>query len=228
MEDLLKRNVGGVEVAIRRATPDLRVARSCLVEGEFDSLKGILPSLKHNFIIDAGGYIGTAAIALSRLYPDATVVSVEASSSNFAVLSRNVSAFPRIVPLNMALVGTKRVLRLKNRGTGEWGYTTIEAPRDNPDATTMEMVEGITVSEIISMHEKTGVDIVKIDIEGGEIDVLDNSEGWMASASVVLVELHERIIRGCKKSFSNATHGRREVRIGKEKIASISPTISEN
>lgn len=225
METLLKRNIGGVEVSVRPDTPDIRVARSCLVDGEFDALKEILPALKHNFIIDAGGYIGTAAIALARLYPEATIVTIEASSSNFSVLEKNVSAFARIVPLNMALVGTKRVLQLRNRGTGAWGYTTIEAPRDNPEASAMETVEGITIDDVLLKHGMSGVDIVKIDIEGGEIDVLDNSQSWMPAADVVLVELHERIVRGCKQSFRNATTGRTEVRIGKEKIASISPAI---
>lgn len=228
MDGLLKRVLGGIVVSLRPDTPDIRVARSCLVEGEFDSLKDILPTLRHNFIIDAGGYIGTAAIALSRLYPEAKVVSIEASSLNFAVLSQNVSPFPNIIPLNMALVGTKRVLQLRNRGTGAWGYTTIETPRDKPDASTMETVEGITIDEIVSRYGSTGIDIAKIDIEGGEIDVLDNSEGWMPTADVVLIELHERIVRGCKKSFSNATRGRREVRIGKEKIASISMFVPEH
>ena len=55
-----------------------------------------MPGLKHGLIIDAGGYLGTAAIAFSEAYPDATVVTIEPSPENFALLVQNTAAYPNI------------------------------------------------------------------------------------------------------------------------------------
>jgi FkbM family methyltransferase len=218
--------IGGVSVHVREGTPDRRVARSCLVEGEFDILKTILPRLKANFIIDAGGYIGTAAIALARSYPKAKIVTIEASSDNFQVLKMNVAPYANIIPVHAALVGTLRDVKLQNRGTGEWGFTTIEQPRDNPEAAFMESVPGITIPEIMRRHKASSIDILKLDIEGGEIDVLATSGDWLDRTTILLAELHERIIKGCKSAFQNASKGRQQIAVGKEKLASVAPGVA--
>lgn len=220
-----REHIGGVAVHIRPGTPDRRVASSCLVQGEFDVLKTILPKLKSDFIIDAGGYIGTAAIAFARLYPKAKIVTIEASSDNFAVLKLNVAPYPNIIPVHAALVGSRREVKLQNRGTGEWGFTTIEQPRDNPEAAFMENVTGTTIPEIMRQNGKSRVDILKLDIEGGEIDVLSTSGEWLGQTTILLAELHDRIIKGCKTAFANATKGRGQIAVGKEKFASISSEI---
>jgi len=75
------------KIVIRTGSPDLPVALSCL-QGEFDELLNAVPTLRHPFIVDAGGYIGTAAIVFAEAYPDATVVSLEPSAENFALLQR--------------------------------------------------------------------------------------------------------------------------------------------
>ena len=61
-------DVAGVRLSVRRNTHDLETATSCL-SGEFDLLGTLFKKTLFNFIIDAGGYIGTAAIALARMFP---------------------------------------------------------------------------------------------------------------------------------------------------------------
>lgn len=213
--------LGGVEVHIRAGSPDLKVAKSCLERGEFDPIKKLLPDLKYNFIIDAGGYIGTAAIALAKLYPSATIVTVEASSRNLDVLRRNISAFPQIRCLHAALVGAPRPIDLVDRGTGEWGFTTIAEPKDRPRTRFLETIPGITVEDILYANGKAGADIIKLDIEGGEIDVLNHSSSWLPKTRILVAELHERIAVGCEKAFDDATKGTKKIRIGIDKIAAI-------
>lgn len=210
--------IAGVELTLRPDTPDLPVARRCLKKGEFDLVKGFLPRLKRGLIVDAGGYIGTAAIAFSKLYPEATVVTIEPSSRNFAVLQQNVAAFPNIIALNKALVGTARKVDLGDRGTGEWGFTIIEKPLDRR-ATHIEQVDGITIDDVIEMTGKEGADIVKLDIEGGEVDVLNHSKKWLPNTTVLIAELHERIAAGCEEAFRMASEGRYVVKKGEKSCA---------
>ncbi len=83
---------------VRSATPDLRVAILNLTE-EFEYLGELSPEGYSGLIVDGGGYIGTAALKFSEMYPDATVVTVEPSSSNMSVLSRNIAGRENIVAL---------------------------------------------------------------------------------------------------------------------------------
>jgi FkbM family methyltransferase len=211
--------IADVRLRIRTLTPDGQTAAANL-GGEFAGLSLLLPALEHDFIIDAGGYIGTAAIALSRMYPEAKIVSLEPAQSNYRLLLRNTRGFPNIVPLNRALAGKLRSATLRDRGTGEWGYTIVDEPADQPLAAATETVECVTIRGLMALHGKSGVDIVKLDIEGAEADVLLHSEDWIADVSLIIAELHDRIQPGCEEAFDRATRGMNQTTIGEKRIAS--------
>jgi FkbM family methyltransferase len=42
-------------------------------------------------------------------------------------------------------------------------------------------------------HGIESIDLLKMDIEGGEKDVLEKSLGWIDSVDTMTVELHDRI-----------------------------------
>ena len=89
-------------LSIRPNTTDLRVARE-LVDGAFHEAIRAAKPLQHGLIIDAGGYIGTAAIAFANAFPDALIVSLEPSRLNFEMLRKNTKHLPNVVALNKAL-----------------------------------------------------------------------------------------------------------------------------
>jgi FkbM family methyltransferase len=187
---------------------------------EFAGVSALLPTLEHEFIIDAGGYIGTAAIALSRLYPDAIIVSLEPAPDNYRLLLENVKGFPNIVPLRAAIsTGAIRFATLLDRGTGEWGYTIVEKPADQPFATVVGTVECVTVRELMDRHRRRGIDILKLDIEGAEADLLAGSEDWIGDVSLIIAELHDRIRPGCEAEFDRATEGMTRKAAGEKRIA---------
>ena len=49
------------------------------------------------------------------------------------------------------------------------------------------------------------IDIFKMDIEGGEKDVLEDATEWMGKVDVFTAELHDRICMGCDRAFYLAT-----------------------
>lgn len=222
---LYTETIGGVDLSLRRHTPDRHVARSCLVNGEFDACLELLPELRHGLIIDAGGYIGTAAIVFARAYPDARVLSLEPSRENFALLQRNVRPFPNIVPINSAVVARSRTLQLKDRGTGAWGFSVVEAPRDNADAAPMHSVQGVTLDELIFDQGARGVDILKLDIEGGEKEVFDYAGYWSHHTTILVAELHNRIVAGCGESFRVACAHLRLVDRGRDKVVAVNDAL---
>jgi len=69
--------ISGVNLSLRSSSTNLTVAASCLRDKEFKIAETIPNKLSNFFIVDAGGYIGTAAIVFLRMFPNATVVKLE-------------------------------------------------------------------------------------------------------------------------------------------------------
>jgi FkbM family methyltransferase len=216
---IMEMQVESEKLALRVGTPDFSVARSCL-GGEFEDVIAAAGDVGDGLIIDAGGYIGTAAIVFAKAFPRATVVTLEPSIDNFAILKRNTAKFPNIVAINKALGAAPGTIELQTRGTGQWGFTIVPNPQDRP-ATALHMVEVTTVDEVLKAVRKDRIDIFKIDIEGGEFDLLSSNIGWIEHTHVIVAELHDRIIDGCTAVFEHATANRRNNQLDGEKIMSL-------
>ena len=210
----------GHEIVMRTDSPDIRVALSCF-QGEFDELLQAVPKLLHPLIVDAGGYIGTAAIVLAEAYPDATIVSLEPSKENFALLKQNVAAYRNIVPINKALAPDLGKRTLKDRGTGQWGFTIVSEPKDNAASTTKEEVECVTLDQLMQAFAVDGVGILKLDIEGGEHALLSRNTDWISRTGAICIELHDRIVPGCSGLYRQVTEGRQNLKMAGEKYLSI-------
>jgi FkbM family methyltransferase len=197
--------LGGEIVYIRTSSTDVSVAVSCLLHDEFAPTRA-LQSLEYGFIIDAGGYIGTAAIALAKMFPTAQVVTLEPSHENFALTSKNTAPFSNITALNLALMPIDGRFHLYDAGTGEWGFTAVEKLSDDPTRPLHE-IQGISVPTLLARFGKSGVDIVKLDIEGGEKGLLAGRPNWVGNTGLIIAELHDAILPGCREAFDQATVG---------------------
>lgn len=207
------------KVMVRKGTHDLKVAISSLC-GEFNILKHLFDSSYNGIIIDAGGYIGTSAIALKRLYPNAKVIVVEPSEANLEIMKINLAMHTDIKIIYGALVGSPREkIKLKNRFTGEWGYTVVQNPSDRPEAEIMSYVPAYMIGDLVDRPEEIG--ILKLDIEGGEFEILDQDLLTLEKIYSVFAELHERISPGCEDRFFNFSKSRILIKESGEKYLSI-------
>lgn len=219
-ERLMRFRFGQRDIVVRTGSPDLGVAISSLGD-EFRSLESAYPREAEGLILDVGGYIGTAALALARMYPKATIVTVEPSSANFEILTKNVSGHKNIHAENAALVARDagKPIDLRNRGTGQWGFTVVESARDR-QAVPFESVRTISVADILSRYGFGEIMILKMDIEGGEYDFFQDGE-WLSRTKILIVELHERIVPGCEAAFMSANRQRYVYTDGGEKFISV-------
>ena len=221
--ELIEVRIGRHNVLIRKDTPDVVVAISCL-SGEFEVVKFLLPSDYGGVIVDAGGYIGTASLALSDLFPSARIICIEPSLDNLAVLKQNIAGHDNIEAVFGALVASEQeTIALKNRGTGEWGFTAVQRPVDNPDAATLHEVPALRLSDLV---EDTGeIGLLKLDIEGGELELFKEDRKNLGKIPNIFAELHNRIARGCRAAFFEFSRNRIVVKADGEKYLSISREI---
>lgn len=212
LDQLLRRSrptrlrIAGHPLVIRSSSPDLGVALSCL-GGEFRSLGDAWPRDTPGLIVDAGGNIGTAAIALAGLFPQATVVSVEPSEENFAILTHNVAGNPRIHAERAALVADEsiREITLRDRGSSV-GFTVVADPRGaRPDSGVTVPATGLRT--LLAKHGHERIMILKMDIEGAELGFFEDPS-WLDLVDVLMIELHDKITPGCTEGFRRAAAGR--------------------
>jgi FkbM family methyltransferase len=162
-----------------------------------------LPS-QPRFIVDAGAHIGLSSIWLSQRFPGATIVSLEVESSNFSLLKMNTASYKDIIPLHKALWWEKAELEIQDPAEGNWGFRVNEDP-----AEVANRVQSLGVSDILHEFNRNTIDLLKMDIEGAELEVFSNdSESWIDQVSVIAVESHERFRPGCLSAIRGAIAGR--------------------
>lgn len=225
-----QKSFGSTKVFLRSNSPDERVATDNLGD-EFAFVTDLLASsAKPKLVLDLGGYIGTAAIAFATRIPNCTVISLEPSPDNFRMLLLNTADYPNIVPVYAAIGGARRTAKVLARHTGAWGHTLVENPRDCAAPREVGLAQVLTIPDVIAEYSREGQRapaLVKIDIEGSEVELLRDPL-WLASWPIVLAELHDRITPGCTEAWNAsvlAHPSREEVADSGEKRISINPGL---
>lgn len=152
-------------------------------------------------IVDAGANIGCASIYFAENFEGARIIAIEASPDNFEVLQRNTSPFPKIECLNAALWDQNARLMICGRGQGAWALYVAEIENDTCEGE----IEAITLPEVRARYGLNEIDILKIDIEGGERNVFMAGSNLLEGVNVLIVETHDRWVPGCTRAVYEAT-----------------------
>jgi hypothetical protein len=201
VEKLIKIKLQKRTLYIRTNSSDFSVICSSFIKDELSLAQKLYTKNFSGLIIDAGGYIGTAAIKLSEFFPRSKIISLEPSNENFKLLKRNTEKYRNIIPIQAALVDKKsKKIKLLDRNTGKCGFTIIRNPADCKKTNYIQEITPMTIYEIQKKFRKK-INILKMDIEGSEKSIFDNNKNILENIDVIIVELHDRIISGCLNSF---------------------------
>jgi FkbM family methyltransferase len=102
-------------------------------------------------------------------------------------------------------------LRIVDLGWRSWAFRTQEAGADKQALSDRGLVEASTLDKILSDHKIDVVDILKIDIEGAEKEVFENSAAWIDRVGVIVIELHDSFKAGSGKAVDSAANILRSV-----------------
>jgi FkbM family methyltransferase len=165
-------------IYFRPGTTDTGVIIQNLIRKEY----GHLPSeLSAEFIVDAGGNIGDSAVFFLNRFRDCRVVVLEPSPRFLEIANRNLANYPNATLVAKGLWSEPARLTLSDNATGSsllHGHPAVE-------------VECVDVAWVLDKFHVSHIDILKMDIEGAELDVIvRNSESWLTRTRVIIVELH--------------------------------------
>jgi FkbM family methyltransferase len=154
------------QVHLRIDTSDFCAYRDVLIFRSKSYDPGI-PGFSPNIIVDAGAHIGMASVLFALKYPTARIIAVEPEPSNFAVLIRNTAPYKTITPIRAAL-------------WREDGEVTLGASNAHPKGAFQvvengqQRVRAITLGTLMRETGMDSIDLLKVDIEGAEVEVFES------------------------------------------------------
>ena len=169
-------------------------------------------------ILDLGGNIGLAALYFSAVYPECRIVSVEPLPANVLLLEKNLkqhSAEGRCMAIQGAVCSEDRAAVELFITPGYWACSSVSG-----DSQQRVSVRGLCIETLLKTAGLTGVDLVKMDIEGAETELF-KVPGWLSRTRAVAVEFHGN--SRAESGFDDAlkAHGFRIASEGKHTVWAI-------
>lgn len=184
-------------IFLRLATSDIDVFRQVFMEQEYNVSNHIQTTVCT--IFDAGANIGLTSIFFANRYPYATIVAIEPERGNYDMLTLNCKPYPHVHCVYGALWGADGPLHIQSDDVRDCSFS-VEAASSS-DAP----LQGHRVSTLLDEFGMNTLSILKMDIEGSEVEVFSDSDGWSQRVENIIVELHDRKRPGCTEAFRAAT-----------------------
>lgn len=174
----------GIRIIYRRNRGDIQSLREVFIQGCYR----LPPIGDPHTLVDLGGNIGLTTLWLAHHYPSVTqAVVVEPFPPNAALAQRNLATSGLNVEVLTAAVapysGTAQFVASDESNLGRLGQAQ--------DGVT---VRTVTMSQILE-HIGGHIDILKIDIEGGEQELLTVGDlSWLNSVDCIVAEFHPTVV----------------------------------
>jgi FkbM family methyltransferase len=182
-------------VYLRIDTSDFCAYRDVLIFRTKSYDPGI-PDFSPYIIVDIGAHIGMASILFALKYPTARIIAVEPEASNFAALVRNTASYKTITPIRAALWREDgEVILGPSVAHPKGAFQIVENGQ--------QRVRAITMDTLMREAGINSIDLLKVDIEGAEIEVFESCP-WITKVQVIAIELHDRLRAGCRSAVKRA------------------------
>jgi FkbM family methyltransferase len=148
-------------------------------------------------MIDAGANIGMASLYFLRRYPGLRIVAIEPDPETFEICRMNLAPYrDRVVLIKGAIWSSCGWVTLL-KGELEWNSHVAAGERGGNGS-----VESYDVPALILAGGGGTVDFLKVDIEGGEVELFGkNTDAWLPTVKNIAIEFHGD---DCEKTFFKA------------------------
>lgn len=190
--------INGRPIVLRPGTADLEVYHQIFTRREYHIELG-----NPRTIVDAGAHIGISAVFFASKYPQAEIIAVEPEASNYHLLCINAMDYSNIKPLHAGLWNRRSYLTIEDAHAETWAFRVSEDSR-------RKNIPAVAMADILADYGLARIDILKMDIEGSEVEVFNNSEAWIDCVGAIITELHDWFRPGCtaalKRALNNHTY----------------------
>ncbi|RWP92576.1 MAG: FkbM family methyltransferase [Mesorhizobium sp.] len=208
----MKVRCGDHELVIRPTDSDLFVMSQIFGHGEYEIGKGGQSALNRlaagwrrrgiiPVIVDAGANVGYSSIFLRDQYPDAVVMAIEPDRQTHEVLLSNCAGLERIMSVYGALWCHEGEVALVNSERPSWARGVSDG----------EGVPSVTLRGLLSRLPKAKLLMLKMDIEGAELEATRDCGKVLKDVPCIIVEPHDFMFpgRGCLTFVYSLLSGRK-------------------
>jgi FkbM family methyltransferase len=184
---------GGVQLHYRLNRADLWTIHEVWVEQEYRVSRLFKPRI----VVDLGANIGLTSLWFASSF-SSVVIAVEPSESNAEVARKNLEPFgPRATVIQAAVgaaVGTGKFLPgpASTCGRMDFHNALSSSEQKSEKAVDVAIIDMATVLRLIPSD--SSIDLLKIDIEGGEEELLNGDVSWLDRVNAILIEFHPDLI----------------------------------
>ncbi len=162
----------------------------------------LIPHLKFfkgETFLDVGANVGYHTLKSATAYgKDIKVIAIEAHPETYKALCRNIACngFKNIIAINKAVSDKKGIITLYDDididGYLNSGHATLLLEqKSNFKSSKLSNVLSDTLDNILKEHNISSVDVLKMDIEGAEIQALGGSMNTLKKLRKIIVEIHD-------------------------------------
>jgi FkbM family methyltransferase len=136
-----------------------------------------------NVIFDAGAWYGITALEFSDSFPKADVYAFEPTRMNFDRMKANLTGAPQIRQFNFGFgeMPGKALIRIDAEHPSTCNVV------DTPDANT-ETIAIESIDHFCEIRRIGVIDILKLDVEGQELQALRGARSMLAAESITLIK----------------------------------------
>ncbi len=166
-----------------------------MIRDSFEEQKWLLEASNVQIILDVGAHIGQTCERYHTLFPGAHIYSFEPFRQTFEQLKANVSKFPNATPVAYAIAKTEGIREFYSNGAS---YTNSLLAAREEAALWVEPFEQIknvgkthvsttTLDIFCREYNIEHIDILKLDIQGGELEAFQGAVGLFERQAIQLI-----------------------------------------
>lgn len=181
-----------------RDDTDESVIYEVLQEQDYRACEHIIKNAK-TAILDIGGHIGTFELYVRALQERVPIYVYEPLLENYEVLKANIKTnhLKEVFPSQQAVAGQVGDITLHLSDNNH--NNSIHTPYSEDNKKTVK-VQATTLERIFHKHRITHCDLLKIDCEGAEYEIFENTPTEIfAKIGAIFMEYHEHFGRSHKE-----------------------------
>lgn len=165
--------------------------KACFKDDAFEKQIEIYPT-KPRVIFDVGANRGQVSIKYHEIFPDAIIHAFEPFPGTFNILKENVKNMDKVFPKEIALADKsgKEVFYINTsvdtNSLLESSEIGLNSDKSVKNISSIE-VSLDTIDEYCGRHNINRVDILKLDIQGGELRALKGAQNLLVNKKISLI-----------------------------------------
>jgi FkbM family methyltransferase len=151
-------------------------------------IRSRLPHIQIQTIFDVGAHIGITALEFGDEFPDARVYAFEPGVSNFLRMKSNLIGKPATILHRIGFSSQPGTASLLCEPEHPSMARLVEGESDNTETITLD-----TIDRFCGNNGVKQIYLMKIDVEGHELQVLSGAQGLLSNGRISIIKLEVAI-----------------------------------